>query len=271
MEALGARVPTRVVELSDGAELAAALGEARGSTVVAVGGDGTLHVVVQHLRDRGLLADTVLGLLPVGTGNDLARSVGIPLDAGAAAAVVLEGVARPLDLLVDDAGGVAVNAVHAGIGGLAAVRAAPLKPLLGAFAYRAAAAWAGARARGWRVRVEVDGRALADAPVLVVAVGNGATIGGGTLLWPGARPDDGLADVMVAPAGGLVSRLALAGALRSGDPRRVPGVVFGRGASVRVVGEAMPYNADGEALGPYTGRSWRVERGHWRLLVPSSH
>ncbi len=99
--------------------------------MVAAGGDGTLHVVAQRLRRLGLLADAVLGLSPLGTGNDLARTVGIPLDPRATAAVVLSGRPRPLDLLVDDRGGVAVNAVHCGVGGVAVRHAAPLEPWLG--------------------------------------------------------------------------------------------------------------------------------------------
>ena len=236
--------------------------------MVAAGGDGTLNMLVQHLWAHDLLHQVVLGLLPLGTGNDLARTLGIPLDAEAAATVVVDGRSRPLDFLVDGAGTVAVNAVHGGIGGLVATRAAPLKPLLGRMAYVTGAAWTGARTPGWDVRVEVDGGVLAEGTVLFAGIGNGTTIGGGTVLWPLACPDDGLAEVTVAFAGGIGARLRLAGALRSGDPRRVNGVVMGRGRSVRIDGEAMPYNADGEALVPAPSRIWRVQGRALRVRTP---
>lgn len=265
---LRARADTTVVEVAEPGELRAALVGLDRGTVVAAGGDGTLNMLVQHLWEQGRLHQVVLGLLPLGTGNDLARTVGIPLDAEAAAAVILSGRSRPLDLLVDGAGSVAVNAVHGGIGGLVATRAAPLKPLLGRMAYAAEAAWTGARTPGWDVRVEVDGAVLAKGTVLFAGIGNGATIGGGTVLWPLACPDDGLAEVTVAFAGGIGARLRLAGALRSGDPRRVDGVVMGRGRSVHIVGEAMPYNADGEALAPAPSRTWQVQGRALRLRTP---
>ena len=260
--------PVVVVDVSDPL-LEERLRSVAGRTVVAAGGDGTLHVLVQHLWQGGLLTDTLIGLLPLGTGNDLARTVGIPLDPEAAASVVLSGSPRPLDLLVDDAGAVAVNAVHCGVGGMAVKHAAPLKPLLGRMAYRVAAAWAGARAPGWDVRVDVDAAALFEGTVLFVGIGNGRTIGGGTVLWPQAHPDDGLADVVVAAAGGVGARLRVARALRSGDPGGADGAMTGRGSSMRVRGRPIPYVADGDDCGFTLDRSWFVHPEAWRLLVPA--
>lgn len=182
---------------------------------------------------------------------------------------MLSGRPRPLDLLVDDTGTAAVNAVHCGVGGLAVRHAAPLKPLLGRLAYRVGAAWAGASARGWQVRVELDGRVLSEGAVLFVGIGNGTTIGGGTVLWPQARPDDGLADIVVAAAGSTVERLKVARALRSGDPQGAEGVATGRGTSLHVGGEPIPYVIDGEPCASRPSRSWRVHPAAWRLLVPA--
>ena len=259
--------PVVVVDVSDVA-FEESLRRAAGRTVVAAGGDGTLRVVVQHLWQRGLLADTVVGLLPLGTGNDFARTVGIPRGPRSAAGVVLSGCSRPFDLLADDGGTVAVNAVHCGVGGLAVKHASPLKPLLGRTAYRLAAAWAGARAPGWDVRVECDARVLFEGNALFVGIGNGKTIGGGSALWPRARPDDGLADVVVASAGGTMSRLKVARALRSGEAGGANRVMTGRGKSIRVQGRAIPYVADGDDCGSQPSRSWSVHPAAWRLLVP---
>ncbi|MFP5371164.1 MAG: diacylglycerol/lipid kinase family protein, partial [Actinomycetes bacterium] len=168
----------------------------------------------------------------------------------------------------DDAGTVVVNAVHCGVGGIAVQRAAPLKPVLGRAAYRLGAALAGATSEGWRVEVEVDGHLLADGQVLFVGIGNGATIGGGTVVWPDARLDDGVVDVVVGPGAAALSRLQLAAALRSGDPGSVDGIVVGRGRSVRVEGEAIPSIADGELCPPSPLRTWQVQPAAWHLLAP---
>ncbi|MBW3555591.1 MAG: lipid kinase [Actinobacteria bacterium] len=261
--------PVVAVDLGDGGDLERSLDALHVGTVVAAGGDGTLNLLAQHLWRRGLLAETPIGLLPLGTGNDFARAAGIPLQADAAAGVVLAGRPRPFDLLVDDAGTVAVNAVHCGVGGVAVRHAAPLKPVLGRVAYRVGAAWAGARELGWRVRVELDAQVLVDGNVLFVGIGNGPTIGGGTVVWPGARPDDGLAEVVVAGASGISSRLRLAAALRSRDLAEVEGVVSARGRKLRVLGQPIPYVVDGEAGGSSARRSWQLEPAAWRLLVPA--
>ncbi len=152
-----------------------------------------------ELLARDELAERPVGLIPMGTGNDLARSLGIPLDPCEAVEVVLRGRERPMDLLVAGDGTIVVNAVHVGVGALAAEEATPLKPLLRRVAYAAGALLAGVRAKGWHLRVRADGRTIADGRrrILMVGVGNGTSIGGGTPLTPQARPDDGLADVVV--------------------------------------------------------------------------
>jgi len=74
--------------------------------LVIVGGDGSVHTAVATLHTRGeLAADRPIGLVPLGTGNDLARTLGIPLDPADAARALVSGRPRPLDLVVDDAGG----------------------------------------------------------------------------------------------------------------------------------------------------------------------
>lgn len=96
-------------------------------TVVVVGGDGSLHAMVAALHRRGELRQSPVGLIPLGTGNDFARGTGVPLDPVAAARLVLEWEPRALDLLIDDMGGVVVNAVHVGTGAEAAEAARPWK------------------------------------------------------------------------------------------------------------------------------------------------
>lgn len=239
-------------------------------TLVVCGGDGSIHTAVATLHDRGeLSADRPLGLLPMGTGNDLARTVGIPLEPAAAARAFLAGRPRALDLVVDGAGGVVVNAVHLGVGAQAAERATALKDRLGRAAYAVGSVAAGAGATGWSLRVRVDGAPVeVDGDVLMVGIANGRTIGGGAPLAPDAVPDDGQLDVVVATSTGPLARLGFAVALREGGHVERADVVVVRGRSVTVEGDAFPLNADGELAGPVTSRTWTVAPRAWALVVP---
>ncbi|GAT70617.1 lipid kinase [Planomonospora sphaerica] len=257
-----------VVEAEAGGGLDGVLGAHPGRDVVVLGGDGSLHAAVAALHRRGELGARTVGLVPLGTGNDFARALGLPSDPGAAARVVLAGHRRPMDLLVDDDGGIVVNAVHLGAGAEASERAAPLKPVLGKLAYPLGGLLAGVRSRGWKLRVTVDGRPLAHGRrVLMVAVGNGVTIGGGTPLTPRARPDDGRVDVVVAATTGPLARLAYALRLRRGTHLGLRDVVTDRGGEVAVSGDPVPVNADGELTGPVTGRRWTVLPAAWRIYA----
>lgn len=251
-------------------ELAAALGRFPEHRPVAIGGDGTVHLLVAALQARGELAERPVGLVPLGTGNDLAHCLGIPDDPTAAAEVVRDGHVRALDLLTDDAGGVVVNAVHLGIGAQANRDGTPLKPLLGRAAYPVGAVLAGLRTTGWPLRVTVDGRVLADGRhrVLQIGIGNGRTIGGGTPLTPDAEPDDGLADVVVSTATGPLARLRYARLLQEGRHGTDPAVAVARGRQVEVSGPPTPVNSDGELGEAVRRRCWTVRPRAWRITVP---
>jgi YegS/Rv2252/BmrU family lipid kinase len=237
---------------------------------VAAGGDGTLHLLVAALHARGELASRVIGLVPLGTGNDFARTVGIPLTAVAAARVVLQGSPHDMDLLTDDADGVVINAVHLGIGARGSRAGKPLKPVLGMLAYRIGALLVGLRTPGWPLRVSVDGVMITDGNrrVLQVGVLNGRTIGGGTPLAPHAQPDDGLADVVVSTAVGPVARMRYAWLLRQGRHAEHPDVVLARGRTVELTGPSLPINSDGELGDGVSHHRWTVQPRAWRILAP---
>lgn len=251
-------------------DLEAAFDRLDGRTLVIAGGDGSLHLAVRKLLARGELTSTRLGLVPLGTGNDLARALDIPLDAGDAARLVRDGQPSPLDLITDDAGGVVVNAVHVGIGADAAASAGKLKPRLGPMAYPIGAVRAGLRSAGWRLRVEVDGRVVADThrKTLMVGIGNGRGIGGGTPLLPRAVADDGLLDVMVSQASGPIARVRFGAALTSGLHLSDKAVRHARGTFVTVMGEEVGVNADGEVGDDIRRRTWTIQPGAWSLIRP---
>jgi YegS/Rv2252/BmrU family lipid kinase len=253
-------------------DLARLLSSREDRTVVLVGGDGSVHTAVAALHDRGELSpDVRLALIPLGTGNDLARTLGIPLDPADAARALLTGRPRTLDLVVDAAGGVVVNAVHLGVGAEAAERATGLKDKLGKAVYPVGSVLAAAGTSGWQLHVEVDGEVVeTDGPALMVAVANGRTIGGGAELAPDAEPDDGLLDVIVATSTGPLARLGFGVALKDGEHVDRDDVTTVRGRTATVTGDPFPVNADGELTGPVGSRTWTLKPGAWSLVVPTS-
>src|SRR5690606_9970570 len=269
-EAVLAALPGDVVSWDGPGDLGEALSAHPERVPVVLGGDGTVHAVVAALLARGELADRPIGLVPLGTGNDLARSLNIPLDPREAAKALTGGRERALDLLVDDEGGIVVNAVHVGVGAQASERAAALKPLLRKAAYGVGALVAGVRGTGWRLRARVDGGPVTGGGrrVVMVGVGNGGAIGGGTPLAPRARPDDGLADVVVSYAVSPLARLAFGLQLRRGRHPERADVVTVRGRSITVEGEPAPANADGELFPPAPRRTWALHPAAWRIIVP---
>jgi YegS/Rv2252/BmrU family lipid kinase len=246
----------------------AAVAERGERRVVVCGGDGSVHVVVTALHRAGELEQPI-GLIPLGTGNDLARALGLPLDPAAAARIVLDGMPRRLDLLVDDAGDLVVNAVHLGIGAEAARRAAALKPKLGRLAYLVGGVAAGITTSGWDLVVRVDGTELVDGRVLQVGVGLGQSIGGGSPLTPHSVLDDRLADVVVSQAVTPMARLSYGLRLRRGSHVDRPDVLTARGAEVEAIGEPFYYNADGEVRGPVKRRTWTIDPRGWQLITPT--
>lgn len=253
-------------------DLTATLERLGGRGLAVAGGDGSVHHAVQRLRAAGALRDTPVGIIPLGTGNDLAGSLGIPEDPARAAEVLTAGRLRTLDLIVASDGQVCVNALHAGVGVDAAERAGELKDALGALAYPLAAAIAAVDADGLEVEITVDGEAVPTeqgTATLMVVIANAATIGGGTAAAPAAQPDDGVLDVVVSRAVAPARRAAFGAALARGEHAERPDVAAVQGRSVTVAGEPLTYTVDGE-LGarPAASRTFRLEAATWRVAVP---
>jgi YegS/Rv2252/BmrU family lipid kinase len=264
-----------VAGTSNPGELDGVLHRAGGRAIVVAGGDGSLHAVVAALYRRHELAERTLGLIPLGTGNDFARALEIPLDPAEAAAALLTGKPRKLDLIVDELGGVVVNSVHAGASAQASRRGARWKERLGPFGfgilgYPIGAALASIKPPFVRLRVEADGEVVSDVDkhILMVAVGNGTSVGGGTELTPDADPADGKLDVMVSLATGPLDRFGYAWHLRRGEHPQRDDVIALRARQVTVSGEDFYLAADGEISGPERRRSWHLEQGAYTMIVP---
>ena len=243
----------------------------RGSRrVVVAGGDGSLHAVVAALHRRNELGNIVLGLIPLGTGNDFARGSDIPLDPEDAARVIISGDVRPIDMMVDCVGEIVVNNVHIGVGAEASRKAHKWKKRLGRVGYGIGAAMASVNPPFVRLRIEVDGETVTDfdRPILQIAIGNGPHVGGGTEITPEADPEDGKVDVMISYAVGPLSRFGYVAGLRRGDHHERDDVAYIRASTVSVSGQAFYCSADGELYGPERNRTWRVEKGAFSMSLP---
>jgi YegS/Rv2252/BmrU family lipid kinase len=155
--------------------------------VVLGGGDGTLNAAAPALRDTGL----PLGILPLGTANDLARTLGIPTDLADAARVVAEGRVRRIDL-GEVNGRPFFNVASIGLS-VAMTRelTGGLKRRWGRLGYALATFRALARLRPFRAEIRHDGQVL-RVRTIQVSVGNGRHYGGGMTVDEAAAIDDGL-------------------------------------------------------------------------------
>ncbi len=173
--------------------------------LVAAGGDGTVHEVVNGMLagDRPIAADAVLGVLATGSGCDFVKSFGIPGDAVRAARRLTGDAVRAIDVgKVTFAGGGATtvryfaNIAEAGLGGSVVARASRLSGVFGTTRYFFGFWLTLPRFRPATVRLDADGQAFEWlAPNVVVA--NCRFYGGGMQISPKSRPDDGRLDVLV--------------------------------------------------------------------------
>jgi diacylglycerol kinase (ATP) len=265
---LRAGAEVEVAQTEEDGALRAALDRRDNRTLVVAGGDGSLHLTVSQLFKRGELGDTVLGLLPLGTGNDFARGTEIPLDVEDAARVIIARHVRGVDLMVDGDDQVVVNNVHLGIGADASRYGARWKQRLGRVGYPIGLVQA-AFADPYRLRVTVDEEVVCDdRAVLEVSIGNGATVGGGLALNPGADPDDGRLDVLVAFASGRWRRVTYGLDLFRGRHPQRRDVEHRQATQVKVSGQPVHLSADGEVSGPVTGAEWRLMRKAMTVILP---
>ncbi len=267
---LSERAEAEVARTADSEELDSVLDSRGDRRLVVAGGDGSLHSLLASLHRRQELSDAVVGLIPLGTGNDFARTLRIPLDPAEAAHLSLDGEVRAIDLLEDQVGSIIANAVHVGVGAQAGREAKSWKSRIGKPGYVVGAIVAGVKTQGLRLRVEADDEVLTDIDrlVLQVGVGNGRTVGGGTTLLPDADPEDGLLDVVVSFATAPLRRLSYAIGLKRGTHAQRRDVRYLRARQVSVTGQDFWCNADGELEGPDRHRDWKVVPGAARLVLP---
>lgn len=215
-----------------------------GATVIVGGGDGTLSAAAPALRELG----RPFGLLPLGTANDLARSLGIPFDLAEAADVIAAGKIRRIDLGRIN-GKPFFNVASLGLSA-EVVRehedGGTRKRLLGVLNYPLSAWAAFRRHRPFRAELTIDGQRF-SCRCTQIAIGNGRHYGGGMTIDEAAEVDDGWLRVYYLKPAGLLSMLAALPALRFGWLRRSPVAEVRRARQVEVrTRRPEPVNVDGE-------------------------
>lgn len=231
--------------------------------VVAAGGDGTVHEVASGL----LGTETALGILPCGSGNGLARALGIPLDLRRACRALLTAGVRRID-----AGRVNGQPFFATAGvGLDALVAARYEASKrrGLLPYVALTARTFLARAPEEVTLTLDARPPLTARPILLTVANTEQYGGGAIIAPGARPDDGLLDVCLMEDVPLFRALLHAPRLFTGAIHRMRGVRLFRAAAVQIVRPAPgPFQMDGEALQGEAILSVQVVPGALKVAAP---
>ena len=228
-------------ESADAARAAVAAGAER---LVAVGGDGTLHLALQGVAGTS----AVLGVVPVGTGNDFARAFGLfGLSVEEATERAL-GPARPVDVIrTDRQRWVAFN-VTGGFTVDVNDRADRMRFPRGPSRYTVATLLTMPGLRHRELTVTVDGE-RSEYRSALFAVANTRTFGGGMAICPDADPSDGLLDVCVVGLASRTTMLRLLPKVFEGDHVGHRHVHMMRGRTVTIEGEPMDLVGDGESIG----------------------
>jgi diacylglycerol kinase (ATP) len=250
------KAPKRVRSaLEEGAEL-----------VFAWGGDGTVQRCIDVLAGTG----TPLAIVPAGTANLLATNLGIPDDIEAAVRVGLDGTRRAIDVgrLNGERFGVMAGA------GLDAAMIrdadAGLKDRVGRIAY----VWTGARnidAQPFRAKIRVDGTSWFDDNASCVLVGNVGNLFGGVEAFDDARPDDGMLELGVVTADGLVQWARTMARTVAGTTAKSPFVRITRARTIEVtLSRKVLYELDGGDRKKLRSFTVEVEPGAIEICVPAA-
>lgn len=231
---------------AEGSAAVAAAAVADGAErLIAVGGDGLVRIAVGAVATT----DTVLGIIPQGTGNDFARALGLLDDSleNQVRRALDDGV--PVDAMRTEHGWVA-SVATLGFSGDVTERANRLRWPRGSQRYTVATVLQLPRLRTIDTTVTIDGQTH-DAATTLLAVGNTRYFGGGMAVCPDARPDDGLAQVVVVGPVGRLTFLRVFPRVFGGGHLADRRVTSYRAPTVTIDGdESVIMWADGDELGP---------------------
>jgi diacylglycerol kinase (ATP) len=213
-------------------------------SLVVVGGDGLVHLALQSLADSA----TSLGIIPSGSGNDAARSLGISCDPQQATDVVVGSRTRRVDL--GRCGGTYfLTVLAAGFDSLVNERANAMRRPRGRMRYTLATLLQLRSFEPLPYTLELDG-AVRRVEAMLVAVGNGPSYGGGLRIAHGALLDDGWLDVVLIRATSRAALLRTFPKLSTGRHTTHPAYEHHRVRRVSISAPGIVAYADGERLGP---------------------
>src|SRR5215204_428346 len=230
--------------------------EWRDGLLLVAGGDGTINDVINGLGQAGFPASVTLGLLPSGTGNDLAATLAVPENPDGAKEVIRQNRVRTLDVARVQSRGIGerffINVATGGIGAeISDANDEEFKIRWGKLSYLRASLEV---AREFDVRetiLHLDGEKRRVRAVNI-AIGNCRYAGGGWLAAPKANPEDGLLDVVIIETLGMADLLQLAPAsLAESSYLGREGVFFARAKEIRVETQppGLEFTTDGEVIG----------------------
>ena len=228
----------------ESAAAARAAVESGAERLIAVGGDGTVHLALQGVAGT----DAALGIVPVGTGNDYARAFGLFGHSVEEATARALGPARVVDAIGTDRGRWVTFNVTGGFSVDVNVRADRLRFPKGPSRYTVATLLTVPGLRHRELVVTVDGQ-RGEYRSALFAVANTPTFGGGMAVCPDADPCDGLLDIAVVGPASRTTMLRLLPKVFEGKHVGHPQVHMLRGRTVAIEGEPMDLVGDGEAIG----------------------
>ena len=237
--------------------------------IIAAGGDGTLNEVINGIGEN--LGEARVGLIPLGTGNDFARTIEVPTDLATAIDCIVAGETRPVDLVrvTSDEVRYFVNVSAGGFSGLVDEKLTPkMKKTWGPLAYLRGAAAALSELRAYRTTLAFDNSESLMLDLYNVVVANGRYVGGGTLIAPEASIDDGLLDIVLIPKRSAPELALLAAQVAMGTHLSSGAIVFRRAAQLTVNSKpGMWFNVDGELVGNEPARFEILPRA-LRFITP---
>lgn len=258
----------------DAVLLAQEAAQSGAKTIVAVGGDGTIHEVANGLLTHEESREVALAVVPTGSGNDFCKAIGVPLDLESAVRALLQGQPRLVDVCRLK-GRFIVNGLGIGLDGAVSHRYRGMRHLRGELGYLWSAVCEALTFPAFPARVRTPDWGY-EGPVLFTGVSNGPYHGGDFRLAPTARVDDGQLDVHVVRDMWPVRRLVQIPRARKGTHLKLPEFSLWRAPWVEFQFEQkVPAHADGEPFWLEPGR-YRVEaipRMLWVIspALPQAH
>ena len=219
--------------------------------VIAAGGDGTLNEVVNGVAERA--ADVRVGILPLGTGNDFARTLNLPQGIDDNIDILLAAETESVDLVrvQSDETRYFVNVSAGGFSGLVDEKLTPeMKQTWGPLAYLRSAAAAFSELRAYRTSIALDDSEPIARNLYNVVVANGRYVAGGLPVAPDASITDGLLDILLIPETSTADLAVIAAQIALGKHLTSESIVFRRAAKLAVTSRpGMWFNVDGELVG----------------------